>query len=29
VRRLTDLNREISAGSRPYDPFAHLRTTDA
>ncbi len=24
VRRLTELNREITAGSRPYDPFAHL-----
>ncbi|HET7734554.1 MAG TPA: DNA methyltransferase [Nocardioidaceae bacterium] len=24
VARLTELNREISAGVRPYDPFAHL-----
>ena len=26
VRRLTELNREISEGSRSYDPFAHLAT---
>lgn len=25
VRRLTQLNREITEGERPYDPFAHLR----
>jgi hypothetical protein len=24
VRRLTELNREIAEGSRPYAPFAHL-----
>ncbi len=25
-RRLLELNREIAAGERPYDPFAYLRT---
>ena len=27
VRRLTQLNREITEGARPYDPFAHLGDT--
>jgi len=27
VRRLTELNRDISEGTRSYDPFAHLSSS--
>ena len=29
VRRLTELNREISEGTRPDDPLAHLTSSRA